>query len=143
MSSCLTAGATAVAHYNKTTSHTQPARLCLQYVSMPMAIEADHGRRPAGKQRNSRGVCMWSHNHHRNKRMRCIHGWTSTVLPRLALLDSGCGVALLDSGCGVALLDSGFGLALLDMVLSPCSATAPATARSADLQRPVLTKRTF
>ena len=105
---------------------------------MLMATEADQGRRPAGKQRNNAARVL-----HNNKGMRCIHGWTSTVHPRLALLDSGCGVALLNSGCGVALLDSSFGVALLDMVLGPCSATTPATARSADLQRPVVMRRTF
>jgi len=105
---------------------------------MLMATEADHRRRPAGKQRNNTAHVL-----HNNKGMRCIHGWTSTVHPRLALLDSGCGVALLNSGCGVALLDSSFGVALLDMVLGPCSGTTPATARSADLQRPVVMRRTF
>ena len=80
---------------------------------MLMATEADHGRRPAGKQRNNAARVL-----HNNKGMRCIHGWTSTVHPWLALLDSGCGVALLNSGCGVALLDSSFGVALLDMVLA-------------------------
>ena len=97
---------------------------------------------------------MWSHNQNRNKGISYIHGWTSTVHPRLALLDSGFGLALLNSGCacglallgsgfGLALLHSGFGLALLGMVLGPCSATTPATARSAVLHRPVVTKRTF